>query len=95
MLRIILFANGKKNFDCPKSHPKTISINGYNGKTKTSIIIVYKNQCVLSFVIPNNPIKKYEILAEREPLIAKTIKMMKSWKFEVIPQRCLSLFILN
>lgn len=45
--------------------------------------------------MPNNPIKKEEILADSEPFIAKTIKMITRSKLEAIPQRSLSLFMLN
>ena len=53
------------------------------------------NHWVLSYVIPINPITKEEILADSEPLIAKTINIMTRSKVEEIPQRAFSLFILN
>ena len=36
---------------------------------------------------------KADIFADKEPFIAKTIKIIMSWKLEAIPQRFFNLFI--
>lgn len=45
--------------------------------------------------MPTIPITKEDILADSEPFIANTIKMIMRSKLEEIPQRSFSLFILN
>ena len=44
-------------------------------------------------MIPNQKQNGFDNHAEAEPVIAKTINMIVSWKFVSIPQRCFSLFI--
>ena len=47
-----------------------------------------------SFVIPSQKQKGFESHAEADPVIAKTINIIVSWKLVSMPQRFFSLFIL-
>lgn len=53
----------------------------YNGKIKISRIGVKKNP-KSSLVIPSHIHTGFETIAEAEPVIAKTIKIIVSWKLD-------------
>lgn len=53
----------------------------YNGNIRMSRIGVNKNP-KSSLVIPNQIQTGFETIAEAEPVIAKTIKIMVSWKLD-------------
>ena len=53
----------------------------YKGNIKSSRIGVKKNP-KSSLVIPSHTHTGFETIAEAEPVIAKTIKMIHSWKLD-------------
>ena len=53
----------------------------YNGNIKSSRIGVKKNP-KSSLVIPSHIHTGFEAIAEAEPVIAKTIKIIVSWKLD-------------
>ena len=65
----------------------------YNGNIRMSRIGVNKNP-KSALVIPNQRQTGFETIAEAEPVIAKTIKIMVSWKLDCTPQRSFNFFII-
>ena len=65
----------------------------YNGNIKISRIGVKKNPNP-SLLIPNQTQKGSDAIAEAEPVIAKTIKMIVSWRLVSTPQRSFNFFII-
>ncbi len=88
----IFFSKAQKKLNCPKRNPIRTKSTWYIGKIKINRTGV--NQYPKSsFVIPNQKQNGFDSHAEAEPVIAKTINMIMSWKLVSIPQRCFSLFI--
>ena len=67
--------------------------NWYNGKIKISRIGVKKNP-KSSLVIPSHTQTGFDAIAEAEPVIAKTIKIIVSWILDCTPQRSFNFFII-
>jgi hypothetical protein len=64
----------------------------YSGNIRISRIGVKKNP-KSSLVIPSQMQTGFETIAEAEPVIAKTIKIMVSWKLDSTPHRCFNFSI--
>ena len=89
----IFFSNAQKNLNSPKTKPITTKSTWYIGKIKISRIGV-NHSPKSSLVMPNPKQNGLESQAEAEPVRAKTIKIIVSWKLDAIPPRCFSFSIL-
>lgn len=79
--RSIFFSNSQKKANCPKRNPMLTKRTWYNGNIKSSRMGVKKNP-KSSLVIPNHIHTGLEAIAEAEPVIANTIKIIVSWKLD-------------
>lgn len=87
------FSNHQKNLNCPKINPKKTNKTWYNGIIIINIIGKYKAYGILSLWIPIYSKTGRDKYAEVEPVMAKTIKIITSWKLLVMFQRSFSFFI--
>ena len=81
------FSNFQKKANWPKRNPMLTKSTWYNGNIRMSRIGVNKNP-KSSLVIPSQRQTGFETIAEAEPVIAKTIKIIVSWKLDSTPHRC-------
>lgn len=88
----IFFSNAQKNLNWPKRNPISTNKTWYSGK----IIINRAGVCQKpksSFRIPNQIHTGFDNHADVEPVIAKTINIIVSWKLDSMPQRFFNAFI--
>ena len=92
IFRNSFFSNFQKKANWPKRNPMLIKRTWYSGNIRISRIGVKKNP-KSSLVIPSQMQTGFETIADAEPVIAKTIKIMVSWKLDWTPHRCFNFSI--
>lgn len=88
MLRNIFFSNVQKNLNWPNKKPIATKRTWYIGKIKSNLTGVNQNP-KSSLVIPSKKQNGLDSQADVDPVIAKTTKIIVSWKLDRIPQRSL------
>lgn len=88
----IFFSNAQKNLNWPKRKPINTNKTWYSGKIISNLTGVCQKP-KSSFMIPSQKQTGFDNHADVEPVIAKTINIIVSWKLDSIPQRFFNAFI--